>query len=105
MTQHLKHHSKHSENLIKLLGIESLPAEQKAKILDQVSEVVEQRLFLRLMDALPADKAEEFKNFVEAGDGENIQSFIEKEVPNFIEWVQEETNRVKDELNGLDDIK
>lgn len=101
MTKHLTDHNTHSQNLIRVLGIESLPEDQKARILTQVSEVIEQRLFIRLLDALPDEKREQFKQLMEAENAVGIQTFIEKEVPLFLTWVEEETNKIKEELNGL----
>jgi hypothetical protein len=91
----------HNDNLIKVLGIERLPDDQKLRILEAATNLVEQNLMLRLYDVLPEPKRDELNQKLEANDPQSLNEFINKEVPNFSEWVVEETTKVKDELDSF----
>lgn len=88
-------------NLIKILGIENLPDDQKIRIVEAATSLVEQNLMLRLYDALSEDKREELNAKLSANDPQALNEFIQQAVPNFSDWVVEETNKVKDELSGF----
>jgi|GEM_PF-4800596 len=90
--------SPHDQNLIKIMGIESLPDAQKAEILDKTALLVEQRLLLRVYESLPEAKSDEFNDVIEGGDKGKLHDFLEANSPDFLKWVEEETLAVKDEL-------
>ncbi len=89
------------ENIIKALGIQSLPDEQKARILDQSATMVEQRLLLRLMKSLTDAKRDQLNKILTTEDRAQLDEFIAQEAPNFGEWVLEETTAIRDELKSL----
>ncbi len=93
-----------AENLIKALGIETLPDEQKARILDQCAGVIEQRLMLRLMESLPEEKQTELGTLVKDGKDQAINDFLGEMAPNFEDWIVDEAAQLKDELRGLGEI-
>lgn len=92
------------ENIIKALGIETLPDDQKARILDQSNELIQQRLFLRLMEALPDAKRDKFNEILAPTDQAGLNEFILAEAPHFTDWIVEEIATLKDELGGLGQI-
>ena len=93
------------DNIIKALGIESLPDDQKAKILEQASHMVEARLLLRLTKHLDETKREELIKVLDTKDKDNLSEFIYKEVPEFTTWVEEETMALRDELMDLGKVE
>ena len=93
-------------NIIALLGIESLPDERKISIANRVSELVQKRLLLRIMDFLDDEKTEEFERLVDSVDegeaGESkVVSFLQANVPKLDTWLIEEVNQVKKDLAGV----
>ena len=86
-------------NLIKLLGLELLPLEEKTKILQQTSELVQKRLMVRLLQELTEKEQEEFLNLVNANgqDGKKEQ-FMSQHFPQINQMMDEEINKVKEEL-------
>ena len=91
-----------NENLIKLLGIESLPAENKVKLLEQVGELVEKRLILRVMEVLDEQKREAFISLLENNEQDQTIKFINSNIPEFASLLQEEVLNVKQELAELE---
>lgn len=87
-------------NLLKDLGIEDLPLEQKEKILLDVTTIINQNISLRLLEELPEEKAKELETLLTdyADDPDRIQIFFRQEVPNFDELVQEEIAKYKQQL-------
>lgn len=87
-------------NLIKELGIEDLPLEQKEKILLDVTTIINQNISLRLLEELPEERAKELETLLTdfADDPEKLEIFFRQEVPNFDELVQEEIAKYKQQL-------
>lgn len=87
-------------NLLKELGIEDLPLEQKEKILLDVTTIINQDISLRLLEELPEEKAKELETLLTdfADDPDRLQIFFRQEVPNFDEIVQEEIAKYKQQL-------
>jgi succinate dehydrogenase flavin-adding protein (antitoxin of CptAB toxin-antitoxin module) len=81
-----------------LLGIETLPDEQKLGMLERVTELVQKRLLLRVLESLNSGQKAEFEKLLEQGDQEAINVYIEHNVPQLSQWVGEETSAVKEEL-------
>lgn len=90
-----------NQNIINILGIQSLPDEKKVKLLEQISELVEKRLFLRLLNALPDQKKKEFENLLDTENQDAVNIFLEKNAPDVPQWLNEELHRIKEELAGL----
>jgi hypothetical protein len=88
-------------NIIKALGIETLSDEEKAKILDQSATMIEQRLLLRLMKSLDDGRRDELNQILSTDDKSQLDEFIFKQAPDFADWVVEETEALKKELQGL----
>lgn len=87
-------------DLIKELGIDELPQEQKEETLIQISEVLQQRIVLRIVEELPADKKEEFANAVndsEAGSAA-VDLFLTENLPNVEELILDEIGKYKIEM-------
>ena len=89
------------QNIIKLLGIEDLPDERKAEMVEKISELVQKRLLLRLMESLSADKQKELGSLLEKPEQEKFTAFLTANAPQFPEWMVEEVGKIKQELAGL----
>ena len=87
-------------NLLKELGMEDLPLEQKEKILLDTTTIINQNISLRLLEELPEERAKELEALLTdyADDPEKLEIFFRQEVPNFSEIVQEEIAKYKQQL-------
>ena len=90
-----------NDNLIKILGIESLPEQQKARILDKATELTQKRLMIRVVNSLAPEKRDGFMSLLDSGDQIGVTNFINHNRPRFQDWVFEEISRIKQELSGL----
>jgi hypothetical protein len=93
-----------NENIIKSLGIESLPDEQKARILEQSVQLVQQRLLLRLTNSLPDAKRDRLIELISSGNNQELDAFMAQEAPDIGTWILEETNKLKAQLTDLGEI-
>ena len=93
------------ENLINLLGIENLPQEEKLRIVDKASELVQKRVVLRVVEGLEMDKKQQFAEFLQKGDQEKLAEFLVAESPNLDTMIMEEIGKVKAELQDTVDKK
>jgi len=84
------------ENIIALLGLESLSTEEKIQMLDKMSLLVQKRVLLRVMDQLQDEDAD--KNDPLENNPEEMMGFIAERVPNFEALVEEEVMKLKTEM-------
>lgn len=89
------------DSIIKLLGIESLPDEQKLRIVDQSAQLVEQRVLVRILKTLPDNSRDEFQKILDSGQSEKMDKFLAEKVPDLFKYIDEETLVLKEELKAL----
>ncbi len=82
------------QNIIAALGLESLPDERKAALIDKMAQLVEKNLILRIMQGLSDVEAEEFEAVGKGMDEDKVK-FLQAKFPNFAEMMQEEIVNVK----------
>jgi hypothetical protein len=85
-----------NENIIGLLGIESLPEKDKIALVSKLAELVMKRVMLRAMSQLSDADAKAINEM--PNDEEKILTYIGEKVPNFMDIVKEETIKVKAEM-------
>jgi hypothetical protein len=85
-----------NQNIIKLLGIEALPEERKAVLLESVSNLIQKRIMLRVMDKLKDEDKEEMIKI--ENNEEKAAEFIASKVPNLEQIMQEEVIKAKADL-------
>ena len=89
-------------NLIELLEIEDYPDEKKYEIIEKGVDLVQKRVFLRVLNNLSADKKDELLKLLEQeGKPDDRILFLEKYCPNFFEWLEEEIVKVKAEMRVI----
>jgi hypothetical protein len=87
------------ENIIKLLGLENLPEDQKQKLLEQMSGVVQSRITRRVDAIFSAEQKDQFNKLTESGaNDEQIGNFLKITVPNFDNIATEEIIKFKEEM-------
>ncbi len=88
-----------NENIFVQLGLNDLSVEEKEQMLEQLNELVQKRLLLRILEVVPESVQQEMaaKNF------ETPEQAIEemmKHVPYFGDLLEEEVEKVKAELRA-----
>jgi hypothetical protein len=86
------------QNIIALLGIQSLPDDRKIAILNQMTSLLEKRLLIRMVDKLSMDDQDKLADVMEQNDQVKIQEFIAEHFPEYPNWISEEVNKLKAEL-------
>lgn len=89
------------ENIIKLLGIEMLSDEKKTALLDQMADLLQKRLFARLVESLPDIKKQEFLALANSSDEKNKDKFVQENFPDFSDIIAEEIVKLKEELKDF----
>ena len=85
-------------NIIELLGVESLPLEKRHEIVESVAELVEARVRNRILESLDESKQSELNPILRTGDSEALGKFLVDNGINYLQLMEEETERVKQEL-------
>ncbi|MFA5127395.1 MAG: DUF5663 domain-containing protein [Patescibacteria group bacterium] len=88
-------------NIMSRLNLDYLPEADRLKLLDSMTEVVEQRVFLNVLQTLSKDKNEALSVLLDEGQDEEISKFIEENVPEFINILQREIDTVSNDLASL----
>ena len=83
-------------NLVKELGLDSLPHEKKGALIDQMLEVVESRINLEVLSILTEDEKKELDKVLDS-DGDMIK-FLKEKIPNFNLLVAETIANFKKEI-------
>lgn len=89
-------------NIIEELGLESLPEERKIAIVQMMTDLVQKRVMLRIMEILSEAEKDEFEKLLkEKGEGApEAAEFLKEKIPNLDEIVKEEIIKVKEEALG-----
>jgi succinate dehydrogenase flavin-adding protein (antitoxin of CptAB toxin-antitoxin module) len=88
-----------NQNLIEALGLQNLPIEAKAQIVQDVSQVLEMRSLERAYQSLSEDQQSELDTILDNGEDEKLISFLQEKVPNMKDMYMEEFAKVKAELS------
>jgi hypothetical protein len=85
-----------------LFALPTMTEGQKIMMIEKMATVVNQRLLLRLLDFLSADLKKEFEKMLDK-DGEDsaLESFLIKNVPDFMDWVEEEIIKLNKEMKEV----
>jgi hypothetical protein len=89
---------KTQENLITMLGLEYLPIGERAKVVEEVSQIVEMRVLSRVFDDLGEDTKEAYDKVLETKDPEQVMIFLQDNIPNINQYFSDEIARIREEL-------
>lgn len=88
-------------NIIDLLGLQALPQARKDELLSQMSQVVQDRITDRLIEAMSADQRAEFGKMLDADPQPDVvDAFFKKVVPDYQKIAEEETAKFKQEMTN-----
>ena len=83
-------------NLVKELGLDSLPQEKKELLINQMMEVVESRINLEVLSILTEDEKEELDTVLDSN--ADMVAFLRSKIPNFDLLVAETIANFKKEV-------
>lgn len=85
-------------NLLAELGLGSLPEAEQRALLSHIYETLEMRVGMRLADQMSNEQLDEFEKYFQAKDETGAFRWLETNFPNYKEIVQEEFNKLKEEV-------
>ncbi len=86
------------DNLLKELGLGSLPAEEKNKMLAHIYETLEMRVGMKLAEQMTNNQLDEFEAFIDKNDEAGALQWLETNFPNYKQVVAEELEKLKTEI-------
>lgn len=90
------------ETLIKELGLDELPEDEKLELHDRISTTLLQTIIIRVTELMDDSDALEFGRLIESEEDENLVfDFIKEKVPEFQEIAKEEVERFKNDSSDL----
>ena len=87
-----------NKGILELLGLTHLPKEKQIEMISKMTELVQRRAILRVIENLDEDDSEEAKKVFAQGNPEKTLDFIVEKYPNFNEILKEEVNNFKKEM-------
>ena len=83
-------------DLVKELGLDSLPPEQKKALIDQMQSVLESRINLEVLSILTEDQKKELDKVLDSD--QDLLQFLRSQIPNFDILVAETVANFKKEV-------
>lgn len=85
-------------NLLIELGLGSLPAEEKNKMLAHIYETLEMRVGMKLAEQMTNEQLDEFEGFIDRNDEAGALKWLESNFPNYKQVVADELEKLKGEI-------
>lgn len=85
-------------NFLKDIGLDSLPAAEKNKMLSHIYETLEMRVGVKLASKMSDSQLDEFEGFINKNDQKGALSWLESNFPNYKDVVSEELGKLKEEV-------
>lgn len=86
------------DDMIKLLGLNDLSSEKKEELVQEMSEIVSDRVLLKVVDKISKDEAIELNKMFEKNDMDGVSNLLDSRIPDFANILQDELNIFKEEL-------
>lgn len=86
------------DSLLKEIGLDQLPLEEKDLLIAQIYEQLELRVGTRLADSMSDQQLEEFEKFIDGDDEQGALKWLSQNFPDYPKVVQEELEKLKQEL-------
>lgn len=88
------------DNLLQELGLGSLPADEKNKMLGHIYETLEMRVGMKLAEQMSNDQLDEFEAFINANDEAGALKWLETNFPDYKQVVADELENLKKEIKA-----
>ena len=86
------------DNLLQELGLGSLPAAEKNKMLAHIYETLELRVGMNLADQMTDAQLDEFEGFIDKNDDKGALHWLETNFPDYKKVVADELEKLKAEI-------
>ncbi len=86
------------DNLLKELGLGTLPPEEKNKMLAHIYETLEMRVGMKLAEQMSNEQLDEFEAFIDRNDETGALKWLETNFPNYKDVVGQELEKLKGEV-------
>lgn len=86
-----------SQNIIQLLGLATLQPDRQIALVEKITELVEKRITLRVLDELKEEDLDTANSLFSSGSDEEKTAFF-MALPNLQQIIEEEIIKVKQEL-------
>lgn len=87
------------DDLLKELGLGSLPPAEKNKMLAHIYETLELRVGMKLAEQMTDAQLDEFESFIDKNDEAGALKWLETNFPNYKDVVAEELEKLKSEIH------
>lgn len=86
------------DNIITLLGLEDLPLENRAQLVDELTEILEVRVLSAAYDTLSEDQAKHLDSLLDENNPELVTTYIQENVPTLSDIFANQVETLKAEL-------
>ncbi|OGL40715.1 hypothetical protein A3J32_03320 [Candidatus Saccharibacteria bacterium RIFCSPLOWO2_02_FULL_46_7] len=86
------------DNLLRELGLGSLPPAEKNKMLAHIYETLELRVGMKLAEQMTDAQLDEFEKFIDNNDEAGALKWLETNFPNYKQVVADELEKLKTEI-------
>lgn len=86
------------DNIIALLGLEDLPIENRAQLVDELTQILEVRVLSAAYDTLSEEQAQHLDTLLNDNNPEVVTQFIQENVPTLSEIFATQVDNLKAEL-------
>lgn len=86
------------DNLLKEVGLGSLPATEKNRMLAHIYETLEMRVGMKLAEQMTNEQLDEFESFIDRNDEPGALKWLETNFPNYKDVVAAELENLKNEI-------
>jgi hypothetical protein len=84
--------------LLEELGLGTLPAEEKNRMLAHIYETLEMRVGMKLAEQMTNEQLDEFEGFIDRNDEAGALKWLETNFPNYKQVVADELEKLKAEI-------
>lgn len=84
--------------LLEELGLGTLPAEEKNRMLTHIYETLEMRVGMKLAEQMTNEQLDEFESYIDKNDEAGALKWLETNFPNYKQVVADELDKLKTEI-------
>ncbi|MCK9393241.1 MAG: DUF5663 domain-containing protein [Candidatus Paceibacterota bacterium] len=88
----------HCKDIISELNLENLSEDEQVKMISEMSDVVYEKIILRVLDKLSIEDSVALTNLLNLEKHEESTAFLNEKIPNFEKIIDEEVTDFQEEL-------